>query len=70
MKKAYVLNLAFLAVEIIALIPLAIEIFGDMDPDVITISAIFFGVGLIGSCVCAVVRAVYRLNKTAEHKNE
>jgi hypothetical protein len=33
MSKVHLLNIIFLIVEIIAFIPLTIEVFGDMNPD-------------------------------------
>ncbi len=63
MSKAYLLNFLFLIVEIIAFIPLTIEVFGDMDPNVLTISAIVFGVGMVGNCICVIVRAIRESKK-------
>ncbi len=58
MRKVYVLQIIFCAVMILAAIPLTVQVFGGMDPDVITVSALFLGAGLLGNGVCAVVRAV------------
>ncbi len=63
MSKVHLLNVIFLIVEIIAFIPLTIEVFGDMNPDVLTISAIVFGVGMVGNCICAIVRAIRESKK-------
>lgn len=57
MSKTHLASIIFLIVEIIALIPLTVEIFGDMNTDIITISAAFFFIGLIGNCVCSFIRA-------------
>ena len=51
MSKVNLLNIIFLIVEVITFIRLTIEIFGDMNPDVIIISAIIFGAGMIGNCI-------------------
>ena len=40
MRKVYLLNVFFLIAEVISFIPLTIEIFGDMNPDIIIKSAI------------------------------
>lgn len=58
MNKANLSNIIFLIVEIIAFIRLTIEVFGDMNPDVLTISAIVFGVGMIGNCIFMIVRVI------------
>ena len=58
MRKVYGLQVIFCAVMILAAVPLTVQVFGDMDPDVITVSALFLGAGLLGNGVCAVVRAV------------
>lgn len=63
MGKVRLLNVIFLIVEVIAFIPLTIEVFGDMNPDVLTISAIVFGVGMVGNCICAIVRAIRESKK-------
>ncbi|WP_418747124.1 hypothetical protein [Frisingicoccus sp.] len=63
MRKVHLLNGIFLIVEVLAFIPLMIEVFGDMNPNVLTISAIIFGVGMIGNCICAIVRAIQELKK-------
>ena len=63
MSKLSMLNIVFIVIEIIAFIPLTIEVFGDMDPDIITISAVIFGVGMIGACICSFIRAVSKIKK-------
>lgn len=63
MNKVHLLNIIFLIVEIIAFIPLTREIFGDMNPNVLTISAIVFGVGMVGNCICVIIRAVCESKK-------
>ena len=60
MRKVYLLNVFFLVAEVISFIPLTIEIFGDMNPDIIIISASVFGVGILGSCICTIARVVHR----------
>ncbi len=63
MRKVHLLNVIFLIVEVIALIPLTIEVFGDKNPNVLTISAIVFGAGMIGNCICVIVKSVYESKK-------
>lgn len=63
MNRIYLLSVIFLVVEVIALIPLTIEVFGDMNPNVITISAIVIGAGMIGNCICTIVRAIQESKK-------
>ena len=64
MSKAYFLLIfLFLLVEIIAFISLTIEVFGDMDPNVLTISAIVLGIGMVGNCICVIVRAIRESKK-------
>ena len=58
MRKVYLLQIISLAVTILACIPLTVQVFGDMDPDIMTASALFLGAGLLGNCICAVIRAV------------
>ena len=63
MSKMHLASIIFLIVEVIALIPLTVEIFGDMNTDIITISAAVFFIGLIGNCVCSFIRAVSERKK-------
>ena len=63
MSKVNLLNIIFLIVEVITFIRLTIEIFGDMNPDVIIISAIIFGAGMIGNCICKIVRVIHDSKK-------
>ena len=63
MSKVHLLSIIFLIVEVIAFIPLTIEVFGDMNPNVITISAIVFGVGMVGNCICTIVRTIHESKK-------
>ena len=58
MKKVHVLQIIFVIVEILAFIPLTVEVFGDMNPGIISVSAVVMGVGLLGSMICAIIRAV------------
>lgn len=59
MNKAHLLQVAFVIIEVFAFIPLTIEVFGNMNPEIISICAIIMGIGLLGSCACAIVRVVY-----------
>ncbi len=63
MRKVHLLNSIFLIVEVIAFIPLTIEVFGDMNLNVLTISAIVFGVGMIGNCIFVIVRSIHESKK-------
>ena len=63
MDKVWVLQIIFIIVEIFAAVPLTAAVFGDMDPGVITASAGAIWVGMIGSMICAVVRAVRESKK-------
>ncbi len=63
MKKIHLLNIIFLIAALIATVPLTIEVFGDMNPDVIRISAIIIGIGLAGNLICAIIRAVAESKK-------
>ncbi len=62
-RKVHWLSIIFLMVEVIAFIPLMIEVFGDMNPHVLTISAIVFGVGMIGNGICVIVKANHEWKK-------
>ncbi len=63
MKKIHLLNITFLIAALIATFPLTIEVFGDMNPDVIKISAIIIGIGLAGNLICAIIRAIAESKK-------
>ncbi len=58
MSKIHIAQIIFVVIEILAFIPLTIEVFGDMEPDIIIVSALVMGIGLFGSCICGVTRAV------------
>lgn len=63
MSKLRLASVVFLIIEAFALIPLTVEIFGNLNTDIITVSAVFFFVGLIGSCICSFIRGVNELKK-------
>ncbi|MBD5130335.1 MAG: hypothetical protein HDT43_10525 [Ruminococcaceae bacterium] len=63
MNKLRLAGIILGIVAIIAFIPLTIEIFGDMNTDIITVSALFVGVGLIGSCICSFIRGMLEYKK-------
>ena len=65
MSKLHLWSIIFLVIAVIALIPLAVEIFGYMNTDIIIVSSSVFGVGLLGSCICTIARVVrnYELKK-------
>ncbi len=63
MSKGNFMNIIFLIVEVIAFIRLTIDVFGDMNPEVLTISAIIFGIGLAGNCIFTIVRVLCELKK-------
>lgn len=58
MSKDKFISIIFLIVEIIAFISLTIAVFGDMNPDVLTVSAILLGIGLAGNCIFTIVRVI------------
>ena len=62
-KFMNIMNIIFLIVEVIAFIRLTIEVFGDMKTDVLTISAVIFGIGLAGNCIFTIVRVIRKLIK-------
>ena len=57
-NKVYVLQIIFLIVQIFAAIPLTAAVFGDMNPDIISVSAFVIWVGMLGNIICAIIRAV------------
>ena len=65
MGKLHLWSIIFIVIEVLALIPLAAEIFGHMNTDIIIVSVSVFGVGLLGSCICTIARVVrnYELKK-------
>lgn len=63
MDKVYVVQILFLIVQIFAVIALTAAVFGDMNLDVISVSAMVLWVGLLGNAVCAVIRAVQGAKK-------
>lgn len=65
MSKLYLWSIIFIVIEVIAFIPLTVEVFGHMNTDIIIVSSSVFGVGLLGSCICTIVRVVrnYELKK-------
>lgn len=58
MSKLYILNIVFLLITIIAFIPLTIEVFGDMNPDIMIVSVCVMGIGVLGNSICAIIRAI------------
>ena len=63
MNKTHGLQIIFVIVQVIAAIPLTAAVFGDMDPDVISVSAVAIWVGMLGNLVCAIIRAVQESKK-------
>ena len=63
MNKVYVLQIIFIIVQVIAAVPLTAEVFGDMNTDIISVSAIVVWVGMIGNMICAIIRAVRESKK-------
>ena len=61
--KLRIVSVAFLIIALIAMIPLALEVFGHMNPDTMMISAVIVGIGLLGSCVCTLIRAMQEMKK-------
>ena len=58
MSKLHLWSIIFVVIEVIALVPMGVEIFGHMNTDSIIVSAIVFGVGLLGSCICTIAGVV------------
>ena len=63
MSKVHVAQIIFLIVQFIAAAILTAAVLGDMDPDILSASAIVIGVGMIGNAICAIIRAVQGSNK-------
>ncbi|MCM1267133.1 MAG: hypothetical protein NC302_04435 [Bacteroidales bacterium] len=65
MNKLHLWSIIFIVIAAIAFIPLTAEIFGYMNTDIIIVTASVFGVGLLGSCICNIIRVVrnYELKK-------
>ena len=63
MNKVYVLQIIFIIVQVFAVIPLTAAVFGDMNPDIISASAIVIWVGILGNTICAIIRAVQESKK-------
>ena len=53
----------FLIVSIIAFIPLTIEVFGGMNPDIMIVSVCVMGIGILGNSICAIIRAIKKKEK-------
>lgn len=62
MSKLRLAGIIFIVIAVIACIPLTVEIFGDMNTDIITVSALFTLVGLLGSCICSFIRGIGEYN--------
>lgn len=58
MNKVHVLQIISLIVQVFAAVLLTAAVFGDMDPDVLSASAIAIGVGMMGNAICTIIRAV------------
>lgn len=58
MSKLRLWNTVFIVVLVIAWVPLTIEIFGNMNTDVIIIFGIIMWAALIGACTCTIIRAI------------
>ena len=63
MNKVHVLQIIFIIVQVFAVIPLTAAVFGDMNPDIISVSAIVIWVGMFGNMICAIIRAVHESKK-------
>lgn len=56
MKKLWIAQIALLLVLVMGILLLGLEIFGHMNPDRVILFAVITGVGLLGSCACALWR--------------
>lgn len=63
MNKVNLLNIIFLIVEVIAFIRLTIEVFGVMNPDILTISTIIFAIGMVGNSIFTIARVIRESKK-------
>ena len=63
MNKAYVLQIIFVMVQVIAFIPLTVEVFGGMNTAVISVSTAVIGAGLLGNMICAIIKALQESKK-------
>ena len=63
MNKVYVLQIIFIIIQVFAAIQLTAAVFGDMNPDIISASAIVIWVGMLGNMICAIIRAVQESKK-------
>lgn len=64
MNKLHLASIIFLIVMVLAFIPLTVEIFGDMNTYVITVSAAITFVGLLGTSICSFIRAMNEWKNT------
>lgn len=62
-NKVHVMQIIVVIVQVFAFIPLTAEVLGDMDPDIISASAIVIGICTIGNMVCAMIRVAQELKK-------
>ena len=62
MNKLRLVSIVFLIVAVIACIPLTIEIYGDMNTDVIIPSAYVFGGAIVVFFVLSYIRAIIEHN--------
>ena len=63
MNKVYVLQIIFIIIQVFSAASLTAAVFGDMDPDIISASAIVIWVGMIGNMICTIIRAVHESKK-------
>ena len=65
MKMVFLIQVLCLLVLVLGVLLLGIEIFWKhpMDPDRITLFAVFTGAGLLGTCGCALWRVVFQQKK-------
>lgn len=69
MKKLRLWSIIFLVIAILVWIPWTIEIYGDMDPDVLIACGCVFGTAMAVSLVLSAIR-VYMERKAKEKANE
>lgn len=63
MKRLWIAQIVFFLVLVTGIILLGLEIFvRGMDPDRVILFAVITGVGLLGSCVCALWRVHNQLS--------
>ena len=59
-KKLMLIQIILLVIGILGLIPLGMELFGDMNHAKILLFGIITGIGIIGSCIFGLIRVLLK----------